>query len=71
MLRIKTIINAVGVTGLSLYRGDGYFYFVYDIGGNSYRDHSVYTMYLNDLPLETWVEEAKDFLVEINVLEAK
>lgn len=45
---------------VTLYKGDGYLYLVLDdVEQNVYENRSVYTNALGNLPLETWVEEAK------------
>jgi hypothetical protein len=45
---------------VTLYKGDGYLYLVLDdVEHNVYETRSVYTNALGNLPLETWVEEAK------------
>lgn len=53
----KQIIKAIGCEHLNLYRGKGYWYFVYTSESNPYEDKSIYTMYLGDMSLEEWVEE--------------
>lgn len=56
----KQIIKAIGCEHLNLYKGQGYWYFVYsNPNGNMYKDKSVYTMYLGDMSVEAWVEEGK------------
>lgn len=49
---------------LQLWKGEGYLYFLYDKAGR-YETKSVYVCYLNDLPLERWLEEARDFIKEL------
>ena len=55
------IIKKIGNPNLNLYAGKGYFYFVYD-KGDVFDDRSVYTIRLNDLSLDRWVEEGKELL---------
>ena len=43
-----------------LFRGEGYFYFVYDDGAK-YVDKSVPVYRINHLTLEQWMAEAEDF----------
>jgi hypothetical protein len=55
-------------TGVSveLIRGEGYHYFSYEQFSNGrcirYETYSVYTMYLNDLPLDRWMAEGREFI---------
>ena len=69
MLTRKEILKAIGEPNLSLYRGSGYFYFVYDNGKKGdemlYDDHSVYVYRLNHLDLGWWVKEGQDFVKEV------
>lgn len=52
------IIRKIGCPCLSLFRGDGYWYFVYDDPAqNVYETHSVYTQFLHDLTLDEWIKE--------------
>ena len=59
------IIGAIGNPNLQLYRGDGYFYFVYDDGKDRWEDQSVYVYRLNHLPFHRGVEEGEDFLKKV------
>ena len=62
----KQIIKKIGSPHLSLYSGEGYFYFVYDNGNpHAWGDHSVYVYRLHDMSLEQWIEEGKNFLQEV------
>ena len=63
----KQILKAIGNENLSLFRGPGYWYFVYD-DGRKYEDHAVMTMKLNSASLKYWVDEGREFcrLVESN-----
>jgi hypothetical protein len=66
-LSAKNIIKAVGcenVKELVKNAGDGYWYFIY-AGDGKFETHSIYTMYLNDMHFERWVEEGKDFVAKI------
>lgn len=44
-----------------LFRGEGYFYFVYDDGAK-YFDKSVPVYRVNHLSLDRWLAEAEDFV---------
>jgi hypothetical protein len=46
---------------LALYKGTGYWYFVYDdLDANSiYENQIVYVKYLSNMSVEQWVEEGK------------
>lgn len=59
------IIGAIGNPHLQLYRGDGYFYFVYDDGKDRWEDHSVYVYRLNHLSYDKWIAEGLDFLKKV------
>lgn len=69
-LRVSTIENAINSNlrnpYINLYKGEGYWYFVYDDPVNCiYRTRSIYTYRLNDFPLEFWIEEGNDLVKEI------
>lgn len=67
MLTVKRILKEAGESNLSLYKGDGYHYFVYD-DGKLFVTHSVYVYRLNDLPLESWIHEAKECMKSVSSL---
>ena len=58
------IIKKIGCDKLALYKGVGYWYFVYDdLDANGvYEDESVHCVKLNQMSLELWVEAGKDFV---------
>jgi hypothetical protein len=56
----KQILKAIGNENLSLLRGPGYWYFVYD-DGRLYETYSVMTPYLCRGTLEDWVDEGRKF----------
>ena len=58
---VSQIISKIGSPFLSLYKGDGYWYFVYDAIG-VYETKSVMTMRLLDLDLDMWVEDGRDLV---------
>ena len=58
----KQILDVVGCPNLSLYKGDGYWYFVYDDGADKFATRSVYAVRLSDLSLETWVAEGRELV---------
>lgn len=63
------ILKAVGNPFVSLYRGSGYWYFVYDdykSGGKHHLSKTVYVTKLNDMTLEQWVTEAKMLIKEVD-----
>jgi len=61
----KAIANHVGNEYCHLYKGDGYFYFVYDNPVTDvYRDYSVMVYHLNDLTIKSWVGFADDIVNE-------
>lgn len=68
MITRKAILKAIGEPNLSLYRGKGYHYFVYDNEKDGsemiHGDHSVYVYRLNMCSLDWWVKEGQDFVKE-------
>ena len=58
MIKTKTILKKIDEPNLSLYKGQGYYYFVYD-DGITYRDRCVMVNTLNHLSLDSWVYEGK------------
>ena len=51
---------------ISLYKGEGYWYFVYDDPVHCiYRTRSVYVYRLNELTLEQWCESAEELISEV------
>jgi len=61
------ILNAIDCSHVSLNKERGYFYFVYD-DGEKYGEHVIYVMHMNQMSLESWVEEANEL---INKVEGK
>lgn len=65
------IIKAIGNPNLRLFRGEGYWYFEYEVMDKSgefvaiYETKSVYCMYLNSMTLEQWVEYGRDFVAKM------
>ena len=62
MLTLKRVNKAIAPLGdIVLHKGNGYYYF---IGLNASADKpGVYVNTLNCLPLDRWIDEAKDRLV--------
>ena len=60
MKKVNDVIKSETSQYLELYKGDGYYYFVYD-DGKRYSTASVYVNTLNQLPLTSWIYEAKVF----------
>lgn len=68
MITTKQILKEIGCKYLSLYRGKGYWYFVYDdlsVDATKYDTMSVYVCRLNEMSLDRWIEEGKDFVKEV------
>lgn len=64
-MNTRQILKKINCPYLELVKGDGYWYFVYDEPAREvYETRSVYTMYLNDMTLEQWVEEGKALVAE-------
>ena len=60
-ISVKSILRAVRNPYLSLYRGEGYWYFVLDDGGDLFEEQSVPVMRLNQLSFSEWVDEGRAF----------
>lgn len=63
-MRSATILKTIGNPSLALYRGEGYWYFIYD-NGTLHESYSVYTMRLSDSPAERWVEIGLAFAADV------
>jgi hypothetical protein len=63
-MNTKSILKVLNCKHLALYRGVGYWYFVYDdpttLG--SYHTYSVFVVHLKELTLDRWIEEGTEFL---------
>lgn len=59
MTRTKTILSKIAEPNLSLYKGQGYYYFVYDDGNKVYKERCVMVNVMNHLSLDSWVYEGK------------
>lgn len=59
MTTVAKILKGVGNPHLSLYKGEGYWYFAFDDGGERYETQSVMVMRLRELSLEEWVAEGR------------
>ena len=53
----------LGHPEVTLYRGEGYHYFVFDAVDthNVYDNHSVYNMHFRSVPFERWVQDGVEF----------
>jgi len=60
----REILRAVKCQHLSLHKGEGYWYFVFD-NGVEYETKSVYAFRLNDLSFGAWVEEGLELISDI------
>jgi len=58
----KAVNKALAESGIDaeIVRGDSYWYFSGE-GTEMWKQTSVYTMRLNDMPVHEWVEQAKAF----------
>jgi hypothetical protein len=66
--RVPSVLKAVECPFLSLYRGNGYWYFIYDnfdAGGRVYESYSIYCYRLNQMDLEDWVAHGRDFVAQL------
>ena len=59
MIKTTTILKKIDEPNLSLYKGQGYYYFVYDDGDKVYKERVVMVNTLNQLTLDSWVYEGK------------
>lgn len=60
------VCKEIGNPKLTLNRGYGYWYFVYDdVAKNVFEDRSVAVCYLRQMSLEQWIEEGKSFLADL------
>ena len=59
MIKTKTILDQIAEPNLSLYKGQGYYYFVYDDGDKVYEERCVMVNVMNHLSLDSWVYEGK------------
>lgn len=65
-LRRATIVNAINHPHINLYKGEGYWYFVYDDPVHCiYHTRSVYVYRLNELTLEQWCEFADELIFDV------
>jgi hypothetical protein len=65
--KVNNEIRAITSQYIELVKGEGYYYFVYD-NGSRYSTASVYVNTLNQLPLETWLHEARCFYATIKAI---
>jgi hypothetical protein len=64
-LSTAKILRKIGCPHLRLYRGEGYWYFVYDAPGQ-YESHSVCEMYLGGPEhLDFWVAEGRELVDKV------
>ncbi len=64
----KQILKAINCPHLDLTRGPdgGYWYFTYDdLLTGEYETKSIYCCYLNQMTVDQWVEDGKDFVAEM------
>lgn len=57
------ILKKIGNPCLTLHKGAGYWYFMYDDTARKiYETRSVYVMFLTQMSVEEWIEEGADFV---------
>ena len=62
----KQIVNKIGCKYLSLCKGDGYWYFIYDdLERNIFETCSVPVMFLSQMKLDLWVEDGLAFVKQV------
>ena len=61
------VLRKIACPHLSLYRGQGYWYFVYDDleKNGTFETQSVHVMYMKDASLKWWVAEGEAFVETI------
>ncbi|WNL50805.1 hypothetical protein RPALISO_218 [Ruegeria phage RpAliso] len=59
------VIKAIGCENLSLYRGEGYWYFEYDDGDQRFETRSVMVPYLSHMELSSWIAEGRELVKEM------
>ena len=59
MTTVKMILKHIAEPNLSLYKGQGYYYFVYDDGDKVYEERCVMVNVMNHLSRDSWVYEGK------------
>ncbi|MNQ54040.1 hypothetical protein D3C85_680960 [compost metagenome] len=60
------VTNKIKCQHLSLYKGEGYWYFVYDdVEKRIFETESVPVKYLSSMDVEEWVRIGQDFVNEI------
>lgn len=62
MLTTKKILKTINCPHLSLHQGVDYLYFMYDDKKDLFDTWAVMVMKINDLTLEQWIEEGKEFI---------
>ena len=70
MIKIKTILDQIAEPNLSLYKGQGYYYFVYDDGDKVYEERCVMVNVMNHLSLDSWVYEGQCLLAQVEIMGA-
>jgi len=60
MLTMKKVNKALEPLGLTLWKGEGYFYFLHTETDHCVYDSSEYVLRLNHLSLEQWISRAED-----------
>jgi hypothetical protein len=64
-LSATKILKRIGCPHLRLYRGEGYWYFIYDAPGR-YDSHSVYEMHLGGPEhMDFWVAEGRELVTKM------
>lgn len=62
---VKKILEYIGNDNLNLYKGEGYWYFVYDDKNSKFETLSIYTYRLNDMGIERWISYGRDFVTQM------
>jgi hypothetical protein len=63
---VGPILKHIGCAHLSLVKGEGYWYFIYDgVERGIFETESVYTMRLNDMTNRAWIEDGMRFVQKV------
>lgn len=61
---VASVLKAVDCPHVAFYKGDGYWYFIYD-DGDVHASYSIMTMRLGDMPVARWAEIGRAFAADV------
>jgi hypothetical protein len=62
------VLKKIKCEYLSLYKGEGYWYFIFD-NGTTYESESIMVIRMNDMTVEQWVDAGEAFLERCKKIE--